>query len=415
MFWCRCTLGSQFGWLVKFGRLLFCWRNCQGGGNLFGAQCLPPLLPQQQWHSETDLFHTVMEQQGALRALQVFRAHRMTFINETDLIHLASVGIRHVRIPISWCLTDASYDDDMWNHYKFHNGNDDAWLLEHFTCPDPYYEDVLWPAIPKSFLEQTLNTCASLNITAILDLHTYPGATSIGTFSGLWPRWSRFWQYDNPTSEKDRGRTILKEVIHWLEHLDPATLAGLRGLSPMNEPAHLSGSLNATLQYVPLLPPDVSNSYQDELTGSAVTPFPNGTHLRILLWLRDAVQAFRESNLPNLGKELNLNIHESIFHPKTWTQPSSLTRVAVIHRQLISLPNGGAPPLLPRSVSRGPSSICTTTTPGNPPVWGRRFLSRKPIIHATISRPVEMPWSDAVGGRICTATILMKPVGLEQG
>jgi hypothetical protein len=44
-----------------------------------------------------------------------------------------------------------------------------------------------------------------------------------------------------------------------------------------------------------------------------LTTVPNGPHLRVLMWLRDAVNAFRESSIPSLGQELHVNIHESIL------------------------------------------------------------------------------------------------------
>ena len=79
-------------------------------------------------------------------------------------------------------------------------------------------------------------------------MHTYPGGTSIGTFSGVWPRWARFWTHgDVPATDngaKDVGRDILKNFVSWLEHLsteDPLAFKILRALSPMNEPAHLAG------------------------------------------------------------------------------------------------------------------------------------------------------------------------------
>ena len=165
------------------------------------------------------------------------------------------------------------------------------------------------------------------------DIHTYPGGTSIGTFSGVWPRYSRFWTHgDLPATDVDRrpdvGRTLLKDFIGWMESLeveDPEAFRGLRAISPMNEPAHLAGLYNGERPvrtdretFLPPLPPDMARKYLAELNEGLeshpqLTRVSDGNHLRVFLWLRDAVDAFRHSKLPSLGKELHVNVHESIF------------------------------------------------------------------------------------------------------
>ena len=159
-------------------------------------------------------------------------------------------------------------------------------------------------------------------------MHTYPGGTSIGTFSGVWPRFARFWTHgDGPATDngaKDVGRDILKNSISWLEHLsieDPLAFKGLRALSPMNEPAHLAGLFNGPKPvrhdketFLPSLPDEMATSYLDELNKAKdVTQVPNGNHLRVFMWLRDAVDAFRNSKLPELGIQLHVNLHESLL------------------------------------------------------------------------------------------------------
>lgn len=164
------------------------------------------------------------------------------------------------------------------------------------------------------------------------DIHTYPGGTSIGTFSGVWPRYSKFWTHGDVQATNDGkydiGRTILKDFIAWLESLstsDPMAFKGLRALSPMNEPAHLAGLYNGANPirtdretFLPPLPSELADEYLSQLNGGSdvSTKVPDGNHLRVLLWLRDAVDAFRQSKLPSLGKELHVNLHESIFPSK---------------------------------------------------------------------------------------------------
>mmetsp|Transcript_15969 Transcript_15969/g.28878 ORF Transcript_15969/g.28878 Transcript_15969/m.28878 type:complete len:292 (+) Transcript_15969:1-876(+) len=93
----------------------------------------------------------------------------------------------------------------------------------------------------------------------------------------------------------------------------------------MNEPAHLAGLYNGKEPirsdretFLPPLPVDMAQQYLTELNEGLdslpqLTQVPDGHHLRVFLWLRDAIDAFRQSSLPSLGKELHVNVHESLF------------------------------------------------------------------------------------------------------
>jgi hypothetical protein len=100
------------------------------------AVCLPPLhtggTTGPTWNSETDLLANLSLQSGLLQAIRVFHAHRTSFFDfEEDLATLANLGIRSIRVPMSWCLTDedpADIDPSM---------NNETLLEEQFTCQDP--------------------------------------------------------------------------------------------------------------------------------------------------------------------------------------------------------------------------------------------------------------------------------------
>ena len=297
------------------------------------AQCFPPLYPNLAWQSETDLFGHIATNHSVREAVLAFVAYRNSFVDlSTDLAHMAQRGIRSVRVSVSWCLTDAdpTTDPDLekpTNNDADGNDNDndkDVLLLERYACLDPYYNaegvTVHWPAVPKPLLVQFLRACHKHGLKAVLDIHTYAGGTSIGTFSGVWPRWSLFWKYDAPElPQKDVGRTVLRNFFAWIESLadtDPDAFAGLGGITPMNEPGHLSGifgpgSWNPEKpSFVPDLPTDLNDAYlHDELHDS----IPDGPHLRILKWQSDAVEAFRQTKLPAAGIDLVVNVHESIL------------------------------------------------------------------------------------------------------
>eukprot|EP00986_Skeletonema_menzelii_P019720 scaffold29018_cov166-Skeletonema_menzelii.AAC.2 len=275
----------------------------------------------------------------AIKAIHAFRSSYIDF--EKELGTMASLGIKHVRVPVSWCWTDTDIDPDLHLVTKNETDpNNDSWIymeeeevLEKYTCIDPFYDGVRWPAIPRGLVQRFLRACADHGIGATLDIHTYPGGTSIGTFSGVWPRYSRFWTHgDVPALDKgetpDVGRQILKNFIAYLESLavkDPHAFRGFRALSPMNEPAHLATLYNGNPPirtdretFLPPLPSDKAAEYLNELNAGLeskpqLTKVPDGNHLRVMLWLRDAIDAFRQSSLPSMDKELHVNVHESLF------------------------------------------------------------------------------------------------------
>lgn len=308
----------------------------------FAAHCLPPLLTNTSWHSETDLFDDTVGTQedrldGIRKAIQSFHAFRTSYVDfQKDLPRIASLGIRQVRVPISWCWTsyDPTNDPLVWEPV---NTMEDTvqmqeLLLERYTCLDPYYDledvSVRWPAVPQALVRRLLKACAKNGLQAILDIHTYPGGTSLGTFSGVWPRPPLFWKYDRPEDpKKDVGRQVFASILTFLEnlrHSDADAFQGLGGITPMNEPGHLAGlfgpgsSNPETPSFVPSLPPEMEKTYVEQLTNSDRPEFaaiPEGPHLRVLRWQSDAVQAFRETSLPSHGVQLVVNLHESILVP----------------------------------------------------------------------------------------------------
>lgn len=109
------------------------------------AVCLPPLhigsSTGPTWHAETDLLQNLAADTTLGHAIRVFHAHRNSFLDfEEDLEVLTQLGIRSIRVPISWCLTD---EDPSTIDPK---DSDIRTLEERFTCQDPFFDGVLWPA-----------------------------------------------------------------------------------------------------------------------------------------------------------------------------------------------------------------------------------------------------------------------------
>lgn len=302
------------------------------------AACLPPLHVGAQtgpkWSSETDLMGNLSLMlgpgdhggDGMAHAVQVFQAHRTSFVDlDVDLARLAALGVKSIRVPMSWCLTD---HDPRAVDLKAMDG---AEVAAKFTCEDPFFgKEVLWPAVPKALVVDLLRACGQHGLHAALDVHTYPGGTSIGTFSGVWPRWPKFWTDGDVQSTdygmSNPGHVLFSELVAWMESLaetDPLAFAGLRALSPMNEPAHLAGLFGGShptdQNFLPPLPKSLAAAYLEELSTlayspSSSTPIPDGTHLRVLFWFQQAIEIFRNSKLPSMGKQLHANIHESILN-----------------------------------------------------------------------------------------------------
>jgi len=114
------------------------------------AVCLPPLHTGSStgptWNAETDLLQQLTTKTTLGHALKVFHAHRNTFLDfDEDLEVLKQLGIHSIRIPLSWCLTDE--DPSTIDPHD----TDIASLEERFTCLDPFFDSVRWPA-SKSIL-----------------------------------------------------------------------------------------------------------------------------------------------------------------------------------------------------------------------------------------------------------------------
>jgi hypothetical protein len=93
------------------------------------------------WHAETDLLQNLAAETTLGHALRVFNAHRNSFLDfDEELVVLKQLGIQSIRVPISWCLTD---EDPATIDPK---DTDIPSLEERFTCPDPFFDGVLWPA-----------------------------------------------------------------------------------------------------------------------------------------------------------------------------------------------------------------------------------------------------------------------------
>jgi len=239
---------------------------------------------------------------------------------------------------------------------------------------------VKWPAVPRGLIVDFLKACAKHGITATLDIHTYPGGSSPGTFSGVWPLWPRFWTHgdqpsDNADPEEDIGRNLWINFVAWIETLaidEPEAFKGLQGLTPMNEPAHLAGIFidgkDNNTAFLPPLPPDVADAYLDELytDDDTLTQVPDGAHLRVFKWLGDSVDVFRKSSLPSLGKELMVNVIEYAIDDRNQTQMWSTSVIGAWWRAATSSKERSSWAVLDMHHYHAWSSDCSGASDGPP-------------------------------------------------
>lgn len=251
------------------------------------GRCLPPLrsIP---WTSEGNLTFELNRSKGSNFTIQTFVAHRHSFIGESDLSAISSLGLQMVRLPITWAaFADALAPLDQ-KIYASHDPKKDTVIV-----PDPFYTDrVAFATIPRDWLEEFLVRCSRHGIRVLLDLHAFPGGSSSGTYNGVWPQKPAFWKNKTligHTELSQVGLWIVGAAVGWLEHLNDEAKSGLVGLTVMNEPAHLNSGENF--------------ASEDD----------------VLRWLADAAQVFRISKLPREGKKLYMQMIDTAFKNFTAT------------------------------------------------------------------------------------------------
>ena len=107
---------------------------------------------EQMTRQNTNRTTTLGPYGKTIRSIQAFRS---TYLDlESDLSTMSSLGIRYVRVPVSWCWTDAE-ESDLVKVVKVKNGDEEETEIvymgeeevkEKFMCRDPFYPEVYWPA-----------------------------------------------------------------------------------------------------------------------------------------------------------------------------------------------------------------------------------------------------------------------------
>eukprot|EP00930_Biecheleria_cincta_P082550 TRINITY_DN72263_c0_g1_i1.p1 TRINITY_DN72263_c0_g1~~TRINITY_DN72263_c0_g1_i1.p1 ORF type:complete len:584 (-),score=115.12 TRINITY_DN72263_c0_g1_i1:139-1890(-) len=248
--------------------------------------CLPPLVKyvEQKWPSEGILTNNLRKSHGDEYVVKAFAAHRSEFIPVDDFSIIASLGIKMLRLPLSWAaFADALAPIDH-ELYGTHNPDKDMVIV-----PDPFYKDTAaFVTTPREQLEDVLRKAAQNGLKVLIVLHNFPGGAQQGTYNGVWPLEPMFWKQEqsfgpNRNRLSELGTWIAKALVDWVVGLDEAAQAGVGGITMMNEPAHMNRFKH----------------FADENV--------------VLDWLASAAQNFRTSKLPSKGIKLYMNIMDSAF------------------------------------------------------------------------------------------------------
>merc|ERR1719223_865060 len=254
--------------------------------------CLPPLVPgplDEPWPSEGILAHRLNQSHGSDYAIHAFTQFREHFVTEEDFRQIADLGIKTVRIPITWAFFAdalAPLDQDV---YGSHDPDTEAILV-----PDPYYSsNISMVTVRRKWFAELLHKAADHGLRVILDMHAMPGGSSDGTYSGIWPLEPVFWHANatmggGVTPLIQIGTWITMAMIKWVESLTDLLQRGaIWGVCFMNEPAHLSG------------------------IGAKWGRF--ATSDQVLGWVEEYSNMFRASSLPGNGVRLYIQLIETAW------------------------------------------------------------------------------------------------------
>ena len=286
-------------------------------------------VPAFTWTSETQMIQQFAAQgytDSQIEAL--FDSHRANYLLDpanhianlnSVFARIAGLGIKEVRLPITWAITYPNQS------YTINPGNGGTPIVVPATTQvtliqDPFYPGLKWATIPIGDVMQVLKAASKHGIKVLLDIHAYPGGSSDGTYNGIWPLQPEFWNTgldtDNTPIYQENFQTIFQNLITWAESLyslsDKSYAAGLGGLTPMNEPAHLMG-----------IPPARCSSGSWGIAG----------YQQVLDTLALAVADFGQSSLPKHHVKLYMNIIETMFSTslpvtglyRTGQQPDALS------------------------------------------------------------------------------------------
>jgi aryl-phospho-beta-D-glucosidase BglC (GH1 family) len=81
-------------------------------------------------------------------------------------------------------------------------------------------------------------------MTALIDIHAFPGGSASGSYSGIYPNTPMFFK---DAALQDQGYEIINNLCNYYDTLDESLRKSIVGVTLMNEPAHLIPEDGATM------------------------------------------------------------------------------------------------------------------------------------------------------------------------
>ena len=193
---------------------------------------LPPVLADgfgQNWFGEGDLVYKVVEGFGEDFAIDAIVQHRNTYITDIDIKDMIENHVTSIRLPVGW--------------WAFTSESKSSFEK---VITDPAHEKMKFVTITNKFLRETIERFVDAGLDVLLDVHAFPGGSSQGSYSGIFPEEPMFWKDEGLQSS---GLTIVQNLCDFYNTLDKDIKQGVTGITIMNEPAHgLSNEESLTMQ-----------------------------------------------------------------------------------------------------------------------------------------------------------------------
>ena len=183
----------------------------------------PPVFPTPEslgfeWASEGDLVAKLAASVGEDAAVAAVVAHRESYFTAEDVAGLRAQGFDHVRLPLTWAAFASEADEP------------------EKLVTDPAHPDKKQVTVSRAALDRYVATLADAGLKVLIDMHTMPGGSSMGSYNGVFPSPPTFW--DDPTL-MTIGRGVVREMLRWYLALPETSRAAVGGFTLLNEPAHL--------------------------------------------------------------------------------------------------------------------------------------------------------------------------------
>jgi aryl-phospho-beta-D-glucosidase BglC (GH1 family) len=98
---------------------------------------------------------------GEERTIDILTQHREAYITKNDFQEMASRGIKQVRLPVGW-----------WA-FTTESTESSSKLIT-----DPAHYDKMFVTITQDFLRKVLGEIKDAGLTALIDIHAFPGGSA---------------------------------------------------------------------------------------------------------------------------------------------------------------------------------------------------------------------------------------------